>query len=384
MEPLSLGGTFTLARVLGTVPVEPDGSAYLELPAMRSLQFVALDENGLSVKRMQSFVTLQPGETTGCVGCHEQRSSTPTFNSSLLALEGPPKRIEPFADIPDVPDFPRDIQPILDKHCVECHRADRWEGEVDLCGDRTPVYSIGYWSMVKRRLFADGRNEPYGNRPPRNIGSSASRLMKLIDGSHYDARLSERERTVIRLWIEAGATYPGTYAALGSGMYPVRFPVEVIKRRCGECHGSNPKLKPTWQGYDIRPWEKLPFSFGRDEPPLSLCNLTRPDKSVLVRAPLSKKAGGLSLCKADVFADTNDPDYRQILAAIANAAKQLTEKKRFDMPGYRPNEPYIREMQRSGILPADLKADDPIDVYATDQAYWKSFWLQPPKSTPTR
>ena len=53
-----------MARVLGTVPVEPDGSASMELPALRSLFFVALDENDMSVKRMQSFVTLQPDERT--------------------------------------------------------------------------------------------------------------------------------------------------------------------------------------------------------------------------------------------------------------------------------------------------------------------------------
>ena len=61
MEPLSYGGTFTLERVLGTVPVEPDGSAYFEAPALRSLFFVALDENDLSVKRMQSFTDRDAG-----------------------------------------------------------------------------------------------------------------------------------------------------------------------------------------------------------------------------------------------------------------------------------------------------------------------------------
>ena len=77
MEPISYGGTFTLERIVGTVPVEADGSAYFELPALRSFFFVALDENDLSVKRMQSFLTVQPGETTSCVGCHEQRTQTP-------------------------------------------------------------------------------------------------------------------------------------------------------------------------------------------------------------------------------------------------------------------------------------------------------------------
>ena len=70
------GGSFSIQRILGTVPVEPDGSAYFEVPAMRSLLFVALDENDLAVKKMQSFVTVQPGETTGCVGCHEAPNGT--------------------------------------------------------------------------------------------------------------------------------------------------------------------------------------------------------------------------------------------------------------------------------------------------------------------
>ena len=77
MWPISIGGTFTLARILGTVPVETDGSAYFDIPAMRSVFFVALDKDRLAVKRMQSFLSTMPGETTSCVGCHEGRLTTP-------------------------------------------------------------------------------------------------------------------------------------------------------------------------------------------------------------------------------------------------------------------------------------------------------------------
>jgi len=58
----------------------------------------------------------------------------------------------------------------------------------------------------------------------------------------------------------------------------------------------------------------------------------------------------------------------------------LAEQKRFDMPGFRPNRHYIREMQRFGFLPQTLGADEPIDVYATDRAYWQSFWYNPTES----
>lgn len=394
-EPLSAGGTFMLERVLGTVPVEADGSAYLEVPALRSLFFVALDEHDLSVKRMQSFVTVQAGETTSCVGCHEQRVRAPHSRSApaLAAVRREPSRIVPYDSVPDVLDFPRDIQPVLNRHCVRCHNSDRRDGQVDLSGDRTPYFSTAYWTMFSHSLVVDGRNSD-GNRPPRTIGSSASRLMTLIDGSHYEARLSDRERLLVRLWIESGAAYPGTYGALGSGMYPVKYPEATMRRRCGSCHqATKPSYRNVKKGafyfqfgsreppqplltdlYDIILIRHLAY-FRLGEAPLyqALCNLDRPAKSRLLRAPLSREAGGLQLCGQAVFGDRADPDYREMLAAIEDASQRLAEHKRFDMPGFRPNRFYIRELQYFGVLPRDLPDAVPVDSYRADRAYWATF-----------
>jgi hypothetical protein len=382
------------------VPVEPDGSASFDVPAHRSIFFVALDENDRSVKRMQSFVTLQPGETVGCVGCHEHRVQGPHAQIGLLALDRRASRIEPIAGVPDVIDFPRDVQPILDRHCVECHNPDRYEGRVDLSGDHTPLFSQSYWTIIQEALIADGRNEPYGNRSPRTIGSSASRLLELFDGSHYDARPSRRELDVVRLWIDSSAPYPGTYAALGSGMEPVAFPVKTFEQRCGSCHGTEPNTKPpigdglyfTFGGegpplplvHDLADLKKIRgamgyFKFGRSRTPQSLANLTRPEKSLLLRAPLSTAFGGLGLCQTDVFADTLDADYQEILDSIRAAAERHGKAKRFDMPGFRPNDHYIVQMQRFGVLPEDLTPNEPIDFYTADRDYWNTFWYRPPK-----
>jgi hypothetical protein len=399
MWPISVGGTFTLARVMGVVPVEEDGSAYMELPALRSFFFVALDEQGLSVKRMQSFLSVQPGEVMGCVGCHEQRLRPPLAEIGQLAATGRgPSRIRPFESVPDVLDFPRDIQPILDRHCVPCHSPDRFEGRVDLCGDRTPLFSQSYWTIMERGLVADGRNEPAGNRPPRMIGSSASRLMNLIDGTHYDTKLSKVERDTIRLWIESSAVYAGTYAALGSGMYPVEFPVKVMERRCGSCHGSKPPAKRRigkslyfrFGGNGpalplVHTFSELKqiratvgyYKFGNSRPPQSLCRLSRPEASLLVRAPLAKEAGGLGICEPAVFTGIDDSDYLAMLRSIRKAGRELAAAKRFDMSGFRPNDYYVFQMQRYGILPKALGSTDPIDCYAVDRAYWKSLWYRP-------
>ena len=122
MDPLTYGGTFTLERVLGTVPVEADGSAYLEVPALRSLFFVALDENDLAVKRMQSFVTVQPGEVDRLRRLPRAADRDARCRPAACwrcAPAAQPHRAD--RRLPDVFDFPRDIQPILDRHCVDCH-----------------------------------------------------------------------------------------------------------------------------------------------------------------------------------------------------------------------------------------------------------------------
>ena len=191
--------------------------------------------------------------------------------------------------------------------------------------------------------------------------------MTLSDGSHYDAQLAEHEAKMVRLWIETSATYPGTYASLGCGTYGVGQPHGELRKRCASCHDKELKNRKGEKYMEL-------FFRGRSvHRPGPLCNLSHPEKSRLLRGPLAKEAGGLASCKEAVFGTKEDPLYQQMLAAIRDAHNRLNQGKRFDMPGFRPNEHYIREMQRFGFLPKDLKPDNPIDVYAVDRAYWDSF-----------
>jgi hypothetical protein len=142
-----------------------------------------------------------------------------------------------------------------------------------------------------------------------------------------------------------------------------------MKERCGHCHGS---IARDDQGRDY-----YKFRFGHGDLD-SVANLSRPEKSTALRAPLAREAGGLEICSDAVFKSADDPLYRQLFAAISDAHRRLELGKRFDMPGFRPNEHYIREMQRFGFLPKTLKPDQAIDVYAVDRAYWDSFKYSPP------
>jgi len=407
MDPLSYVGTFTLPRVLGTVPVEPDGSAHFAVPALRPVFFVALDANGRAVKRMQSFTQLMPGEHQGCTGCHEERVSAPrpyAAAGAVAASRRAPAPIDATGRAFDVPDFPRHVQPVLDRHCVRCHNPDDRRGGVDLCGDRGPMFSMGYYALASRGQIADGRNYARSNYAPYALGSGGSPLMKKLDGTHHDAKPPPQEIATVALWLDASAPYPGTYAALGTGMiggyqqntqnlendaeWPTtRDAQPAFEVRCAGCHTAAFKPLPrTLSDEDGLSFWDPPMN----DPRLrynrhAVFDLTRPEKSLFLRAPLAKSAGGLGLCTnaadaaAAVFTSTNDPAYRALAAMIDAGRKRLDEVKRFDMPGFRPRPEYLREMKRYGVLPDTFNTEkDAADPYALDRQYWDLFTYRPP------
>jgi len=87
---LGEGISWTPVQVLGTVPVEADGSAHFQVPVDTSVYFQLLDENFMELRRMRSFISFQPGETRGCVGCHESKSVAPPPKAGLMATAREP------------------------------------------------------------------------------------------------------------------------------------------------------------------------------------------------------------------------------------------------------------------------------------------------------
>ncbi len=406
MDPLSYVGTFTLPRVLGTVPVEQDGSALFKVPALRALFFVALDQNGRCVKRMQSFTQLMPGEHQGCIGCHEERTRAPTpyapGRGIVKAMNRKPSEIDQSDRSFDVPDFPKHVQPVLNRNCVKCHNPDDRKGGVDLSPDHGPMFSMGYYHLAVWGQITDGRNYAKSNYPPYTLGSGGSPLLKKLDGAHHDVKVSAADLKAVALWLDSSAPYPGTYAALGCGSiggyqqnnqvinndkeWPTTKAAQPVhQRRCASCHTKEFKKLPQYMS------DENGLSFwmpDMNDPRIRynrhvLFNLTAPAKSLYLRAPLSKAGGGLGLCRKakgdpDVFASQDDPDYQVLLAMIEGGKKRLDEVKRFDMPGFKPRPEYIREMKRYGLLAEAFDVDkDPVDSYAIDRLYWDSFIYKP-------
>jgi hypothetical protein len=216
---------------------------------------------------------------------------------------------------------------------------------------------------------------------------------------------SEEWRTVW-LWIETGAPYAGSYAGLRNAEdQAIDFTAtarvfvdgnEILKRRCSECHATGDFKNESGRPLPFMPnMTRNPRGLKRptavherivlDDDPLArfshhiLVNLTRPHLSPLLLGPLAKTAGGWEAC-GPVFTDSDDQDYQLLLALLKRAKTEIDVRARYATPGFRPNRQYIREMKKYGILSSDFNPADPLDFFRLDQAYWQSFWYDPPAS----
>ncbi len=226
--PIAIGnGSWDVKVVLGSTKVHADGSAFFEVPARTPVYFQALDDKNRVVQNMRSWTTLMPGEHQSCVGCHEHKNTSPRADRSAgLALAAGPQSLEPFHGPPRGFSFAREIQPILDRHCVNCHcgEADKAWG---LTGQTTVVektkrrFSESYLALTHARGSNGDPNHPMVNwidsmseptvLPPYHRGSATSELMELLETGHENVRLSRDELDRIACWIDLLVPYCGDY-----------------------------------------------------------------------------------------------------------------------------------------------------------------------------
>jgi hypothetical protein len=118
-DKIGHSGPWDAMRILGTVPVGDDGSVAFRVPANTPISIQPLDAAGKALQLMRSWYTAMPGETVGCVGCHEQPKDTPLVRYEAASTGGP-LDIDPWYGPARGFDFEREVQPVLDKLCVGC------------------------------------------------------------------------------------------------------------------------------------------------------------------------------------------------------------------------------------------------------------------------
>lgn len=223
-------------RILGTVPIESDGSVAFTAPAGVPLHFQLLDEQQRALQTMRSFANLMPGEQRGCLGCHEQHTRTP----STYANNGTLPPVRPITP-PPWPDqtvsFARYVRPVLDQYCARCHTG---EGEGRKTVDLTARpgflgFDETYWLLIGRPSWgqpyqppqppppgwgiadmlmveAYGTTDPaaYLTPAPETGLSSRSRLIELArSGRHHDVRVDPVSWQRLIAWVDTMCPYRG-------------------------------------------------------------------------------------------------------------------------------------------------------------------------------
>jgi len=85
--------------VLGTVPLQKDGSFKVEVPADRPVRFQILDADENLLLHETEFNYVRGGETLSCLGCHEPKGRTPPSTEPLAAALPPYPALERVGDL---------------------------------------------------------------------------------------------------------------------------------------------------------------------------------------------------------------------------------------------------------------------------------------------
>ncbi len=217
--------------ILGTVPVESDGSAYFEVPAEKFIYLQALDANGDMLQTMRSGMSILPGEIASCAGCHESRAAPPPASlRHSLALKRKPSKIKPTPAGATGSEFSyiKNIQPILDKHCVKCHDfGGKGSEKIVLCGDRGLVFNQSYLQLHSKKAISAIGAGPDAVVEANTWGAKHSKIVRMIRNGHSGVKMPESEFAVLRAWIDLNAPYYSTedsaYPQNPSGRSPLAF-----------------------------------------------------------------------------------------------------------------------------------------------------------------
>jgi len=268
---VGIDGPWEPKRVLGTVDVESDGSALFSIPANTPISIQPLDEKGMALQLMRSWMTAMPGEVISCVGCHEKRNSGAPNNRTIAARKTP-GRITPWQEEVRGFSFPRDVQPVLDRYCVTCHDGTKRNGRTipDLRRDqgrfivfrnRDPRPKV-VRDIPKRKLYGKygGVFDPsfvelraYLRVPglesdlrmlyPCEFHPATSELIQMLLKGHHGVKLDHDAWGRLTTWIDLNAPCHGTWHETAG------------TSRTKKDHGPRRELQKLYAGIDEDPEE---------------------------------------------------------------------------------------------------------------------------------
>lgn len=282
--------------LLGTVPVNADGSVMFEVPAMMPVSLMPLDAEGRAVQKMRTWINPQPGEYLSCIGCHETADHAP-LNRMTQAAKMKPQQLKPWMGPKRPYSFVMEMQPVLDQYCVSCHNGSRCK--LDLRNDYTKEdlldskhYSKSYTELQKY-VRRNGPESDYKLMVPTEWHASSSTLVQMLKKGHHGVKMDEAAWRKLYMWIDLnvpfhGSFHPKTYGVYGdqakwradgfkkyAGLdwnveaeykqlveeYSAKAPVKAVYSKA-----SKPLKKPALKGWPFagaKAGERMTFEFGQ-------------------------------------------------------------------------------------------------------------------------
>lgn len=246
--------------IVAEVPIENDGSFYVEVPSNKPLIVQGLNENRMAMHSMNRWFYLQPGEklTFGiprsiyplrCAGCHGSLTGKINDGIGPADLVSASSRVMATWNYAEQKrrtaygfsrtndnyigiDFKKDVQPIFNRHCTGCHNESGGGVNLDLRDIPTRYYNRAYESLHQLADVASGNfaNKKFINE--REALSSESALIHSLMGekgkNHLQGKVLTRQEmmTLVR-WIDLGATYLGADFTQTDQIETARLEVEL-------------------------------------------------------------------------------------------------------------------------------------------------------------
>ena len=241
--PVAIGnGAWDPKIILGDATVREDGSVFVTVPARRPVYFQLLDAKGRMVQSMRSWTSLQPGENSACVGCHEHKNTSALpLARQTQAIQAGAEALKPFYGPPTGFSFVKDIQPILDAKCVSCHDGQKVTNYVLTATEvidrgAKRKWTRGYLTLTHSR--SDNGQETGGSgwrgNPDEKMlnwisaasvptplstysaGANRSLLIDILEKKHKDVEMSKEEMEKLSAWIDLGVPFCGDYTEANS------------------------------------------------------------------------------------------------------------------------------------------------------------------------
>ena len=219
---VGMEGPWDVRRMLGIVPVQPDGSCYFEIPANTPVSLQPLDAEGKALQLKRSWMVGMPGERVSCVGCHDDQNSGGVAMKLTTAMQQPPAKLKPWYGPTRGFSFIREVQPVLDKYCVGCH--DGKDPDRPRFDDASGHFPKSY-SALHPYVRRNGPEGDYHTLTPLEFHADTSDLVQILRKGHYNVKLDAEAWDRLFTWIDLNVPALGTWHEVGG------IPKDYQKRR---------------------------------------------------------------------------------------------------------------------------------------------------------